>query len=414
MVVEQGGLALNAPQPTSSDDVWAEVEHKSEPASRGLWQRVRPVVSVMLLIAAAVIAARNGHDLTGAGQRLADIRWGWLVVAVIFEAASMAVFARLQRWLLRAGGVRVGLRPMVEITLAGNALSTTLPGGVAWASAWAYGQLRRRGADRPLSVWVLLVAGAIGSFALFVLVVVGIELAGSSGPLRGLRLGALALLAVPIALALGFMALRRSPRGRQAARWLVDHVYGGRSVESALRAFVSRFEQVHMPPKAWAEVFGLALLNWIDDLACLIASLLALGVSVPWRGVVVAYAFTQIAASLPITPGGLGVVEASLTALLTAYGVPVQDSLAAVILYRIVSFWALVPIGWGVWVYLDLVVRRGRPRKRPHPWALHRHGPQGAGASEPTRPVITLRAPLPCEDCDDSPDGVSLVPERRM
>jgi hypothetical protein len=48
----------------------------------------------------------------------------------------------------------------------------------------------------------------------------------------------------------------------------------------------------------------------------LVACILAFGGGVPWRGVLVAYGLTQLAASLPITPGGIGVVEASLAALL--------------------------------------------------------------------------------------------------
>lgn len=412
MVVEQGGLALDSEEPSLPEE-GKESGPPSRDETRGshiaLWYRVRPLVSVVLLALAAVIAVRNGHDITAASQRLTSLHWEWLVVAIVLEAASMAVFARLQRWLLRAGGVSVRLRTMVEITLAGNALSTTLPGGVAWASAWAYGQLRRRGADRSLSIWVLLVAGAVGSFALFVLVVVGIELAGASGPLRGLRLGALALLGVPAVTAAVFFAFRRSPRAKRLGRWLADHAPWGQRIDAALGSFVSRAEQVHLPAKGWAEVFGLGLLNWVADLGCLIACLLTLGVSVPWRGVVVAYAFTQIAASLPVTPGGLGVVEASLAALLTAYGVPLQSALATVILYRIVSFWALVPIGWGAWVYLDLVLRRGRRPARPHPWAQHRHGP------EPThqpRRLIALPQPSPCEDCEDSPKQTALATQR--
>lgn len=42
-------------------------------------------------------------------------------------------------------------------------------------------------------------------------------------------------------------------------------------------------------------------------------------------------------------PGGLGVVEGGLSILLIAYGMPTDGALAGVLLYRIVSFWAIVP-----------------------------------------------------------------------
>jgi hypothetical protein len=154
----------------------------------------------------------------------------------------------------------------------------------------------------------------------------------------------------------------------------------------------------------------LAVLNWLTTCACLIAAVIAVGGHVPWRGILVAYTLAQVAASLPITPGGLGVVEGSLTALLVAYGMPTDVALAAVLLFRAVSFWGLVPIGWGAWATLTFT-GRGRLDGDRHPWAtraapggddlptteagaggdsLRSHGhaerPLSPGPSRPTRP----------------------------
>ena len=104
----------------------------------------RRVAGAVLLGVAAAFGYQRRHDLAQAVQLLGHLRISGLFVAIAFEAASMVAFARLQRWLLHEGGVEVGLVPMVQITLAGNALSTSLPGGAAWAAAWAFGQLRRR------------------------------------------------------------------------------------------------------------------------------------------------------------------------------------------------------------------------------------------------------------------------------
>jgi hypothetical protein len=118
---------------------------------------------------------------------------------------------------------------------------------------------------------------------------------------------------------------------------------------------------------------------------------------VPWRGLLVIYSLTQISASLPVTPGGLGVVEGSMAALLVAYGVPTGQSLAVVLLYRIVSFWGLVPIGWGTWLWLEAGQRTGR-RARAHPWTVHAHA-HGAAPPRASGPERLLR-PAPCEGCD--------------
>jgi uncharacterized membrane protein YbhN (UPF0104 family) len=332
------------------------------------WVWARRTLAVLVIGFAAGAAYNRRGDLAQASRMLGHLRVGWLAVAIALEAGSMVVLARLQRHLLRAGGVRIRLRPMVEITLAGNALGTSLPGGVAWAATWAYGQLRRRGADRLLAGWVILTAGALGSFALFVMVAAGSWLAGSRGPVAHLRWLTAALAAIPLAAALTALAGRRSRRVRRvfAALWALclQRLPGAH----LMARVADRMRYVQTTPRVWATAFGLALANWVDDAACMAACILALGLHVPWRGFLVVYSLTQISASLPVTPGGLGVVEGSMTALLVAYGMTGGAALASVLLYRIVSYWGLVPIGWGAWLALATpagLVKRPRGGLRP-------------------------------------------------
>jgi hypothetical protein len=150
----------------------------------------------------------------------------------------------------------------------------------------------------------------------------------------------------------------------------------------------------------WLEAFGLALANWVYDAATLVVCLFALGTGVPWRGILVAYSLTQIAASIPITPGGLGVVEGSLAALLVAYGLPPGEALTATFLYRLVSFWGLVPIGWATWVGLELAQRQG-VRRKVHPWAVHRHGAVPSQAAFAQKGPDRVFKPARCEGCDE-------------
>lgn len=317
------------------------------------------------------------HQVSQAASLLTHLSWPWVAGAAGAEMASMIVFARLQRWLLRAGGAELGLGPMVEITLAGNSMSVSLPGGAVWSASFAFEQLRRRGADRTLAVWVVLAAGALSSFALFVLLVVGVWWAGSRGPAADFRFPALGLAAVPIVVVAATVAVRHQPAARRAGATVLmaaeRHLPKGAEVAASLRAVGQRLEAVQPRGRDWAASFGLALLNWLYDATCLTFCLTALGVAIPWRGLLVAYGLAQIGASLPITPGGIGVVEGSLSVALIAYGLHPQQAVATVLLYRIISFWALVPIGWGAWGWLELLARRQDHPERHHPWAWH-HG----------------------------------------
>jgi uncharacterized protein (TIRG00374 family) len=346
---------------------------------------IRRALAVAILIAAAVAASTQTKRLGQGAALLTHIQWGWLVVAIAFELASLVVFARLQRWLLRAGGVRLGFGALFEITLAGNSLAVTLPGGAVWAAAFAFEQLRRRGADRVLAEWVILVAGALASFALFCILATGVWVAGSQGPVASLRWLAVALAAIPVLAGAVSLAVRYSSWARRrwsallrSAERLVPQ--SGRAA-ALLRLFWSRVRRVRPGLGGWLVAFALALANWLCNCATLIACALALGAHVHWRGLLVAYALAQISASLPITPGGIGVVEGSLTFALIAYGQNASEAVAIVLLYRIVSFWGVVPLGWVSWAYLALLQRRGRPEGKHHPWAVHHrrlHRPDGA------------------------------------
>jgi uncharacterized membrane protein YbhN (UPF0104 family) len=90
---------------------------------------------------------------------------------------------------------------------------------------------------------------------------------------------------------------------------------------------------------------------------------LAVGGHVPWQGVLAAYGLTQLAAALPIMPGGIGVVEGTLSVLLIAYHMPAPTAIAAVMLYRIISFWIPVTVGWGAVGVLTAMRRHGRAQQ---------------------------------------------------
>jgi putative heme transporter len=374
---------------------------------RRWWKVVRTALTLIMIALAIYFLADRAHEIQAAWYLVRKAQLRWIGAAVLFEAASMVVFARIQRRLLRAGGVLLPLRTMVEITLAGNAVAATLPGGVAWAAAWAFGQLRRRGVDRFLRVWMFLVAGALSSFALFVVVGGGIWLAGNKGPVAGLRWGALVLAMIPVA-ALALYPLRATRPVKALVSKIkatLSSLPGGKRVAKATRSLFTRIEAVHLSPAEWAEVLCFALLNWLYDCAVLIVSLLAVGVAVPWRGIFVIYGITQIAAALPITPGGLGVVEGSLAALLHAYGVHTQGAIATVIVYRFVSFWGMVPVGWLVWVGLDLMQRSGHRKLRAHPWAFHHHDGKVPEPSAHDGRVL-LPEPKECEGCPEQSTAV--------
>jgi uncharacterized membrane protein YbhN (UPF0104 family) len=103
-------------------------------------------------------------------------------------------------------------------------------------------------------------------------------------------------------------------------------------------------------------------------------SFLAVGAGVPWKGLLLAYGAGQLAANLPITPGGLGVVEGSITIAIVAFGGAATSTVVAVLLYRVISFWLILPAGWSA---MALLAWSGRRR----PWTMPAAGKPGSSGT---------------------------------
>lgn len=327
-----------------------------------VWQVVRYIVGLALGGLALYAVSGKTDELSGASHYLEHVEWAWLVMAVLAEAASYLAFAAMQRRLLSAGQVVVGLRPMTSIALGGNALQTTLPGGIVVSSAWAFRQFRRFGADEVLSGWVLVAMTTVSFISLSVLAGVGLGMAASTGnalDLVGSILGLVAVGAVfMVAWAKRRFLISHAVRVVRLSQRITRRPTG--DAHEVVDEALAKVSAISPTWRDWGWAGGMASLNWVFDLGCLMLAFEAVGVDVPWRGILLAYAAAQLATNLPITPGGLGVVEGSLTVALVAFGGAQASTVAGVLVYRLLSFWLLLPIGWGSVGAIALGARRRR------------------------------------------------------
>jgi pimeloyl-ACP methyl ester carboxylesterase len=307
--------------------------------------------------AVAVLAA------TGVAERatfavLGHLHWLGIVAAIVLESASMAAFAIMLRQLLAAGAANVGIRPMLATAYAANALSVSVPlAGPELATAFTFRRFTRQGADAPLAAWALLVGGVVSTAA-------GVLILGGGGLASGNILGAAA--GVPggvlaVAALIGVAAATRRPGLRGAlerpAAWALRH--GSRLMRrpaddpgQTIRAWATRLGSLQLSPSGWMTVTALALANWLADAAVLAVSIHAAGAAVPWHALLLVYGSGIAAQSLNVTPGGLGVTEGTLGLALVATGVHASQALAAVLLYRLASFWLVALAGWLVLLWL--------------------------------------------------------------
>jgi len=313
------------------------------------------------------------HDIGAALALLVTVCPGWLSVAALAEAVSYLTRGGALRAVLRGAAPTVGTAALAAITLVGDAVAYVLPFGFAAGGAVAVGQTHRRGAPRAAAVWGFAVVTLVGMAVLVALGVVAAGVAvvagGPSALPSGPGLLAVAAVVVVVAAAVAVGRRRRAQPSARRDGALLPHaprsVAARRHVAARLRARWADLRFQPLPARAVGAAAVGMLLSWIADLSVLALAFVALGERPPWAGLVLAYCLGQAASALPFTPGGLAVVEGGLTATLVAFGGCPAGTLTAVLLYRLISHWAVVPAGGLVWLALR---RRAADEFRAAPW----------------------------------------------
>jgi uncharacterized membrane protein YbhN (UPF0104 family) len=220
-------------------------------------------------------------------------------------------------------------------------MGSVLPAGYLISNVVVLRVLARRGVSQLLALWMLAIAGLLYIVTLLLIGLVGAQLAPARKNVPDLRAAAGITLAVLITVFVTGMAvarLRKHP-------WTV-HELAARMPDGPLKRLIGGdvLANVSLGRKGWGVAFVWMLLYWISDVTCLAMAFLAVRATLPWHGLLIAYAAGQLAALLPITPGGLGVIEGSMAVALAAYSTA-AIAVAAVLLYRLITYWAILPAG---------------------------------------------------------------------
>lgn len=365
---------------------------------RRAWRWLSRSAVIIIALAAVWLTVRGRLPAPGSIWtilRTADARW--VAAALAAQVVSQAAFALQQRRLLGAVGVRVSRVAALAITYSRSAISLALPAGSAMSAAYAVQQYRRRGASGATAATVTvlsMIASMSGLLAVCVL-------AFGQGPvLNWWHSASYEAIAAAVVLVVALVtAVRARPRTPKTVepdpnRSDADPLKS----DSALRRLGARLRREWTAAvtaarsiRPWDGVAALLWsgLNWAADAFCLVAAAQACGLPASWRTVGAAYLVAQVVRQIPISPGGLGFVEASLVTALSL-GSSAATAAAAVLLYRIVSFWLILPAG--LITYLGLRRVPGRPLDFPVAAALSRVR-RGSGAVSGAS--VSASAPIP-------------------
>jgi uncharacterized membrane protein YbhN (UPF0104 family) len=280
-------------------------------------------------------------EVLGAWPQVADLKPWWLAIMLVAEAASCWCLWELQ-------ALSIGTHDTTAVAtsqLAGGALGRVIPGGAATAAATQYNMLNASDVPRGAIATGLAAATVLQIAGLCVLpalalpaIVFGLRVPETLLETAILGLGLfVAMLAVGLGVARSDKSLRL-PGDRALAPSFPD------------RLVVQRDEVAERLGDRLLYACGAAVGRWLFDLLALVTAIIAVGAQPRFSLVLLAYVAAQLLAQIPVTPGGIGVVEAGLTATLALAGVHGGDAAVATLAYRLVSYWLMLPAGLVAWV----------------------------------------------------------------
>jgi uncharacterized protein (TIRG00374 family) len=290
-------------------------------------------------------------------------RPGFMVAAFVAQAASLGCYALLYRQVLAALGAKLRFRLAVDVVLATFLVSHVAPFGSAAGSAVNVTTLEKEGIAAATTGEAIALTSLVSTAALVALFVTGFAAtAGRHVPHAYLVTAGIALVLVAAAL-VAVLAVGAHPdvagrAGGWAAR-VARRFRPGIDPEkvAANSRRLASLARSALTGRALGISFGFASGDLLFDLLSLDLMFVAFGYQPGFGPLAVAYAAANIASAIPLTPGGLGVVEVTLVAISVGFGSPRATAVLAVLGYRVVNYW--LPLIPGGVAYLRLRLKPG-------------------------------------------------------
>jgi uncharacterized protein (TIRG00374 family) len=286
-------------------------------------------------------------EVFGAWDDLDDFEPLWWIAVVGTQALGLICFFAVQKVALPGASWFA----VATSNLTGGALGRVIPGGAATAAAFQFQMLSQAGVNRARIATGVTAASVLLVAALAALPVITVPfvVTGLKVPETLAQAALLGGLVFVVLFAVGTVLL-----GSDRAIGAV-----GRAFAAVLRRVGREENAAGLPERLtaqrdlvrralgrrWPEALAAASGRWILDFLTLVAALEAAGARPNLALTLLAYCAAQLLAQVPITPGGLGVVEAGMTATLALAGIPAAPAAAAVLAYRLASYWLQLPAG---------------------------------------------------------------------
>ena len=296
----------------------------------------------------------------GSYHDLADIKARWFIAMALLELLSFASV-----WVLV--GIATSSRHWTMIAtaqLVGNAVSSVVPGGSVAGGPLQYTFMVKRGAEPAEVASGLAATSLLSTTTLFGLAALCVPIVFRMQHIdeRLERAAVLGLIVFVLLLGIGILAFTVDGFVRglsDGAQWARNKVRRKQrpTADLANRVLEQRDRVRDTLGRKWPWALVAAVSKWAFDYFALVAAVAATGVRVDPVPLMIAYVAASVLGMIPITPNGLGFVEAGLAVTLVWAGLPTAAATLAVLAYRMVSYW--LPLAAGI--IAAVVSRRHTP-----------------------------------------------------
>ena len=286
-------------------------------------------------------------DTLASWRDVRRFQWQWLLAMLVLQGCSLGCLWFLQQLALRP----VPIAPVITSQLAGNALAKIAPGGGALGAALQYRMLVQAGVGREKAVGGLTVVNLFTFAMVLALPVLTIPTLLRGGVDENLiEVAAVGIAVFAVLAIVGSIMLA----GDELLTWV------GRTVQRVRNRVRREAPPLSGLPERllrerdrilatfgprWKRALAATVGRWAFDYLTLLAALAAVNASPNPGLVLLAFCAAQVLAQIPLTPGGLGFVEAGLTGMLTLAGVSAGNAVLATFAYRLFSYWLPLPLG---------------------------------------------------------------------
>lgn len=287
-----------------------------------------------------------------------------IVTGFLLEVAALYSYSLLTKAALGDAGRVVSSWRLFRIQMSTKALSSIVPGGSVAGSALGYRLMTLSGVPGPDAGFALATSGLGSAVVLnvifWVALVISIPIRGVNGGYATAAIAGVIIMAFAAMLVFGL--LEGQGRAERMLRWFARRMgLDENRAAAGVKHVAGRLDELASDRQLLLRVIGWAAANWLFDAMALWVFLRAFGVSTDVDALVVAFGLANVLAVIPITPGGLLVVDVTLSSALVGFGLSRSTAVLGVAAWRLAQFF--FPIVLGGFLYGTL---------RVGPWSIHR------------------------------------------